>query len=341
MGSAATDSDARRRIFALAHAFRGSKALLSAAELGVFTILANGPLDAERLRRQIGIAERGARDFFDALVALGMLQRDDIGRYGNTPEADLYLDRSKPTYIGGELEHYSRYVYPHWSGLTAALISGQPQSGDRATGDYPALYARPASLEGFARGMSGGALPVAEALADRFPWADYGSFVDIGTAQGCLPVVLVQRHPHLCGAGLDLPPMRPLFDAYVRQHGSADRIRFVAGDFLVEALPKGEVLIFGRVLHNWDLATRKGLLAKAYSALPGGGAVIIYERFIDDERRTNAAALLASLNMLIMTSGGADFTAAEVIAWAGGAGFCDLRIEPLTDEHSMIIGRKS
>jgi O-methyltransferase/methyltransferase family protein len=334
------EADARRHIFALAHAFRASKTLLSAAELGVFTVLAEGPLDEDRLRGKIGIAKRGARDFFDALVALGMLQRDDIGRYGNTAEADIYLDRGKPTYIGGELEHFSRYVFPHWSGLTAALISGQAQSGDRATEDYSALYAEPGSLEGFARGMSGGALPVAEALADRFPWADYVSFVDIGTAQGCLPVVLLQRHSHLRGAGFDLPAMRSLFDAYAGHHGVADRIRFVPGDFLVEALPRGEVLIFGRVLHNWDLATRKRLLAKAYDALPDGGALIVYERFIDDERRTNAAALLASLNMLIMTSGGAGFTAVDGMAWAAEAGFHDLRVEPLTDEHSMILGRK-
>src|ERR1700731_3020014 len=109
-----TDRDAIDRIITLGHAFRGAKALLSATELGVFTALAEGPLDCEQLRTELGISERGARDFFDALVALGMLERDHAGRYTNTPATDLYLDRSKPTYIGGELEHYSRYVFPHW-----------------------------------------------------------------------------------------------------------------------------------------------------------------------------------------------------------------------------------
>ena len=328
------------RIFRLGHAFRASKALLSAAELGVFTVLADGPLDCHQLRTRLGIAERGAADFFDALVALGLLARDNERRYANSPDADLYLDRCKPTYIGGELEHFSRYVYPHWSALTAALITGEPQSGARATGHYPALYDEEGSLETFALGMTGGALPVAEALAEQFPWRDYESFVDVGTAQGCLPATLVQRYQHLHGAGFDLPPMQGLFEDYARQHGVADRLRFSSGDFLVDPLPVAQVLIFGRVLHNWDRAIRQILLAKAYQALPVGGAVIVYERLIDDARRANAAALLASLNMLIMTAGGSDFTAAECIGWMAEAGFHGMRTEPLTRDQSMIVGIK-
>ena len=122
------------RIFALGHAYRASRALLSAAELGVFTVMGDCPLECDQLRTRLGIAERGGSDFFDALVALGMLKRDDQRRYSNAPETDLYLDRRKPTYIGGELEHFSRYVYPNWSGLTAALTSGEPQSGRERQG---------------------------------------------------------------------------------------------------------------------------------------------------------------------------------------------------------------
>jgi hypothetical protein len=335
-----TDHDAIHRIITLAHAFRGAKTLLSAAELGVFTALGEKPLDLEQLRTKVGVAERGARDFFDALVALGMLERDSAGRYSNTPAANLYLDRRKPTYIGGELEHFSRYVFPHWSSLTTALKTGQPQSGARATGHYPAFYGEPRSVEGFARGMAGGALPVAHALAEKFAWRNCASFTDIGTAQGILPVVIAQAHPHLTGSGFDLPALQPLFEDYARRHGVADRVRFLPGDFLSNPLPSAQVLIFGRVLHNWDLATKKTLLQKAYGALPARGAVIVYERLIDDDRRVNAAALLASLNMLIMTAGGFDFTAAECMGWMAEAGFHSMRTEPLTTEQSMIVGLK-
>ena len=157
------------RIAKLGLAFRGAKTLLSAAELGVFTALAEGPLDLETLAKQVGIHERGARDFFDALVALGMLERDENGCYANTPETNLYLDRHKPTYIGGELEHFNAYVFPHWNLLTPALRTGEPQSGARATGHYSALYGDPAALKTLVKGMTGGTLPVAKALKQNFP----------------------------------------------------------------------------------------------------------------------------------------------------------------------------
>src|SRR5712691_902911 len=328
------------RIVQLGLAFRGAKTLLSAAELGVFTALARGPLDLDTLGKQIGIDERGARDFFDALVALGMLERDDHGRYGNTPETALYLDRQKPTYIGGELEHFNAYVYPHWNLLTPALRTGKPQSGTRASGHYSALYADQAMLEALAQAMTGGSLLVAKALAVRFPWQDYKTFIDIGCAQGGLPVVIAQVHPDITGGGFDLPPLKPLFEDYVREHDLSPRLQFFPGDFLQDQLPTADVLVLGRVLHNWDLATKKILLRKTREALPAGGALIVYERLIDDDRRVNAPALLASLNMLIMTAGGFDFTGADCISWLRDAGLHGPRTEPLTPEISMVVGTK-
>ena len=93
----------------------------------------------------------------------------------------------------------------------------------------------------------------------------------------------------------------------------------------------------GRVLHNWDMATKAMLLRKAYEALPAGGALIVFERMIDDERRTNSVGLLSSLNMLIMTEGGFDFTAADCIGWMADAGFRHMRCEPLTGDQSMVV----
>jgi len=328
------------RIGRLALAFREAKAVLSATELDVFTALADGPREGHVLAKAIGIHERGARDFFDALTALGLLARDDDGRYRNAPDADLYLDRRKPSYVGGELEHMNGYVYPHWNLLTAALRTGEPQSGARATGHYSALYADPVALELLAKGMTGGSLPVANSLSAKFPWRDYRTVVDIGTAQGCMPVQIARVFPHITGGGFDLPPMRPHFDGYVRAHGLSERLQFIAGDFLRDPLPAADVLVFGRVLHNWDLATKQMLLSKAYEALPKGGAVIVYERLIDDERRSNAAALLASLNMLILTAGGFDFTGADCISWMRDAGFGDIWVKNLISEISMIVGRK-
>jgi hypothetical protein len=328
------------RIMRLGYAYREAKALLSAVELGVFTALGEGPLDLDQLRAKIGIDPRGARDFFDALVALGVLERDDGGRYRNTRETALYLDRGKPTYLGGELEFINAHLYAHWNSLTAALRTGQAQSDAGSGGAYPHRYADPTPRTGFAKAMTASTMPVAHALAIRFPWADYRTIVDVGAAEGCLPVVVAQVHSHITGGGFDLAPLKPSFESYVQQHGLACRLRFHAGDFFHDPLPGADVLIMGRVLHNWDLATKKMLLRKAYEALPEGGALIVYERLIDDVRRVNAAGLLSSLNMLVMTTGGFDFTGADCIAWMREAGFRDMRVEPLASEQSMVVGYK-
>jgi hypothetical protein len=327
-------------IIQLSLAFRGAKTLLSAAELDVFTILAEGSLGLDTLSKRAGVDERGARDFFDALVALLMLERGEDGRYANTPETDLYLDRRKPTYIGAELERYNAYVFPHWNSLTQALRTGKPQSGARATGHYSAAYEDQAVLEVLVKGMTGGTLPVATALAQRFRWGDYKTLIDVGTAEGCLPVQIAQAHPHITGGGFDLPSVRPMFDGYVEKHGLSDRLRFHSGDFLNDPLPRADVVILGRILHNWGLPTKRLLLKSAYEALPAGGAIIVYERLIDRDRRVSASALLASLNMLIMTASGFDFTGADCTGWMDEVGFRDVRVDPLTSEISMVTGLK-
>jgi hypothetical protein len=328
------------RLLELGYAFRKAKVLLSAVELELFTGLAEGPLDCDALKERVGIDRRGARDFFDALVALGLLERDDAGRYSNTPEVHHYLDARKPSYIGGDLAHLNERMYQSWSGLTAALKTGKPQNGLAKSDYFPTLYANPPAVKAFVRGMTGGSLLAAGAIATKFPWRDYATVIDVGTAEGCLPVEIARVHDHIRGGGFDLPQVRPHFEDYVRKHGLGERLSFYPGDFLSSPLPSADVLVMGRVLHNWDLATKGMLLARAYEALPDGGALIVYERLIDDDRRANSAGLLASLHMLIMTAGGFDFTAADCIGWMREAGFERTCVEPLALGLSMIVATK-
>ena len=324
----------------LGHAFKGAKTLLSAVELGVFTILSEGPLDVDALRRHIGIDVRGARDFFDALVALQLLERDGNDRYLNTPHADLYLDSTKSSYIGGELEHLNARVYPHWGDLTAALRTGRPQSGLRGTGNYPALYSDRAAFKTFMCGMRDSCLPAAKAAALMFPWHQYSTVIDIGAAEGGFLVQIAATHAHIRGGGFDLAPVKPLFDRYVQAHGLTTRLKFNAGDFFTEELPTADVLVMGRILHNWDLVTKRMLLRKAFDALAPGGALMVYERLIDDDRRASTAGLLASLNMLIMTQGGFDFTGKDCVNWMSKAGFQSISVSSLANGISMVVGLK-
>jgi hypothetical protein len=328
------------KILQLGLGFWGSKTLLSAVELGVFTQLARGSLNAESLRARLALHPRGADDFFDTLVALGMLERKD-GQYHNTPETDLFLDRAKPSYIGGLLEMANARLYPAWGDLTAALKSGEPQNEIKQAKDaFAELYADPARLKQFLSAMTGISMGAALALAQQFPWQSFKSFVDVGGAQGCVSVQLALAHPHLTGGEFDLPVVGPIFDEYVRSFNLAPKLQFHPGSFFTDPMPGADVIIMGHILHDWDLEQKRMLIAKAHAALPQGGALIVYDAIIDDDRRRNAFGLLMSLNMLIETKGGFDYTGADCRGWMHDAGFKETRVEPLCGPDSMVIGLK-
>jgi hypothetical protein len=322
-------------------AFWASKTLLSAIEMGVFTELSRGPERFDAVSGRLGLHSRSARDFLDTLVALGFLQRDGDS-YRNTPETDLFLDRSKPSYIGGILEMANARLYPFWGHLTEALRTGQPQNELKTGGPglFETLYADPARLKEFLAAMTGLSRGANMAIARLFPWKDYHTFVDIGTAQGDLAMQIALANPHLRGIGFDLPEVAPVFEEYSMAVGVADRVSFVPGSFFDQDLPKADVVLMGHILHDWDLPTKKMLIRKAFEAIPAGGALVVYEAIIDDDRSKNAFGLMMSLNMLIETPGGFDYTGTDCAAWMKDAGFSATRFKPLVGPDSMVVGIK-
>ncbi len=321
--------------------FWASKVLLSAVEMGLFTELAKHSEDLETLQGRLGLHPRSARDFLDALVALEFLQRHD-GNYANTPSTDFFLDKRKPSYIGGILEMANHRLYPFWSHLTTALRTGLPQNETNDGGPDPflALYADPARLKQFLGSMTGISHGGNMAIARRFPFDRYRTAVDVGTAQGDLITQVALANPHIQGTGFDLPAVGPCFEEYVAANGLGDRVKFSPGSFFERPLPKGDVVMMGHILHDWDLETKRMLIRKAWEALPPGGAYIVYESIIDDSRATNTFGLLMSLNMLIETAGGFDFTGSDCMGWMKEAGFRETQVEPLVGPDSMVIGIK-
>jgi hypothetical protein len=322
-------------------AFWPSKTLLSAVEFGVFTELAGGPQSLEALMERLHLHPRAARDFLDTLVALGFLTRNG-DRYANTAESSLFLDKKKPSYIGGILEMANVRLYPFWGRLSEALRTGEPQNEvkDGGPGLFETLYADPARLRDFLAAMTGISHGANMTIAKRFPWSEHHTFVDVGTAQGDLAAQIALANPHLAGVGFDLPKVQPICEEYLAAVGVKDRVQFVPGDFFKEPLPKADVVLMGHILHDWDLPTKKMLINKAFDAVPSGGALIVYEAIIDDDRSKNAFGLMMSLNMLIETPGGFDYTGADCSGWMKEAGFSSTRVEPLVGPDSMIIGIK-
>ncbi len=329
------------RIMQTGMAFWPAKTLLSAVEMGLFTRLAQGPMSYDSLRTHLGLHPRGARDFLDALVALKFLSRDGE-EYSNSADADLFLDKGKPSYVGGILEMANHRLYGFWGNLTEALRTGDPQN-EVKNGEpdvFQTLYSDPARLEEFLAAMTGVSHGANMKIATDFDWSGYQTYVDIGTAQGDLAAQLALANPHLRGIGFDLPAVGPIFEKYVNKLGVANRVKFRAGDFLKQEVPGADVVLMGHILHDWDLATKKMLLRKAFDALPTGGALIVYETIIDDDRNSNAFGLMMSLNMLIETPGGFDFTGADCRNWMQEAGFASTRVEPLVGPDSMVVAVK-
>jgi hypothetical protein len=307
----------------------------------VFTELAKGPETLDALTGRLGLHARSSRDFLDTLVALGFLERTN-GAYANTPSTDLFLDKHKPSYIGGILEMANQRLFHHWGHLTTALRTGERQSeaagSERET--FAALYADPARLKGFLRAMTGISHGANMVIAAKFPWEQYNSAADCGTAQGDLIVQVALKNPHIFGTGFDLPEVAPIFEEYVEANGVTSRVRFQGGSFFSDPLPKADVILMGHILHDWNLEEKKMLVRKAYEAIPEGGAFIAYDALIDDDRSKNAFGLLMSLNMLIETPGGFDYTGADCIGWMKEAGFCETRVEHLVGPDAMVIGIK-
>jgi hypothetical protein len=178
------------------------------------------------------------------------------------------------------------------------------------------------------------------AIARQFPWKQYRTAVDVGTAQGDLITQVALGNPHIEGTGYDLPEVGPIFEEYVEANRLSGRVKFASGSFMDQPLPKADVIMMGHILHDWDLETKRILVRKAYEALPSGGAYVVYESIIDDDRSKNAFGLLMSLNMLIETAGGFDYTGADCSAWMKEAGFRETRVEHLVGPDSMVIGIK-
>ncbi|MDQ3253475.1 MAG: acetylserotonin O-methyltransferase [Acidobacteriota bacterium] len=329
------------KIMQLGLGFWGSKTLLSAIEVGLFTVLAAVPLDAPALTERLRLHPRSARDFFDALVALGVLEREG-GLYRNTAETDLFLVRGKPSYIGGMLEMANERLYPFWGSLTEGLRTGLPQNEMKSGGAglFDSIYGDPERLHLFLGAMTGLSMGASQAIAEKFPWRDHKTVVDVGGAQGGLLVQVCLGHPHLTGTNFDLPVVGPVFEEYVASRGLGERLSFRPGDFFNEPLPPADVITMGHILHDWNLDEKRMLLGKAYEALPEGGALIVFEALIDDERRENAFGLLMSLNMLIETPGGFDYTGADCRQWMREVGFRESRVEHLVGPSSMVVGIK-
>jgi hypothetical protein len=276
---------------------------------------------------------------------LGFLKREGVkenAHYSNSDEADTFLDKKKPTYVGGVLEMANNRLYKFWGNLEEALRTGQPQNEVKESGKslFDALYSDPVRLKEFITAMRGAQIGAILAFAEKFNFSQYNTLCDVGGASGALAVQVARVNEHMTCITADLPAVLPIAEQYIADAGLGDRVKAITLDFFKDVFPKADIITMGNILHDWGLRDKKMLIKKTYDALPEGGAFVVIENIIDNDRRSNVPGLLMSLNMLIETGEGFDYTFHDFEEWVLEAGFSKAEILPLAGPTSAAIAIK-
>lgn len=337
-----------QKIMQIGTGFWNSKVLLTAVKFELFTFLAcQKSMTANEIKETLSFqcTDRHVYDFLDALTGLGFLERNGIwdnARYSNAIDAAIFLDKNKSSYIGGILEMANDRLFRFWADLDEALLTGKPQNEIKYNGKsvFEELYSEPARLKQFIHAMSGISIGNFITFANQFDFSPYQTLCDMGGAAGLLSIQVAKYNSHMDCVTYDLPLVEPLAIENIAAHGLKDKIKTGIIDFFIDEFPKADVITMGMILHDWNLENKKMLIKKAYNALPKGGAFIVIEAIIDNERKKNVFGLTMSLNMLIEFGDAFDFTGADFESWAKEAGFEKVTIMPLVGTSSAAIAIK-
>lgn len=328
--------------------FWASKVLLTAVNFQLFTHLSKQPHQSAKDIKSLLVlkcTDRNIFDFLDTLTGLGFLKRDGLletAKYSNTLDTNTFLDKAKPSYIGGILEMQNDRGWEIWANLEEGLKTGLIQNEAKGGGKplFEILYDNPKLLKNFVDGMTGVQMGNFMALAQKFDFSKYNTLVDAGGSAGVLSVMVAKHNAHMNCTTFDLPALEGMANETIQKFQISDRVKVASGDFFENGIPNADIVTMGNVLHDWDEETKIKLMQKAYDALPIGGAFIAIENVIDNERTKNVFGMMMSLNMLIETGDGFDYTFEDFNKWAKQVGFSSTSLLPLMGPSSAAIAIK-
>lgn len=328
--------------------FWASKILLTAVKFDLFSKLSIAKeMSAEEIRQALNLqcTDRHLFDFLDALTIFGFLQRKGIlasATYSNSVHTNVFLDKKKPSYIGGILEMANGRLYNSWAKLDEALTTGLSQSG-LSNGEehhFDVVYQTPEKLKEFINAMSGINLGNFQAFAKKFDFSNYSTLTDAGGCGALLSILVAQQHPHMHCINFDLPAVEPVAQSNIADAGVSDKVKAASGDFFNEKIPAADVVVMANIMHDWAEDKKLLLMKKAYEALPEGGAFVAIENIIDDAREKNAFGMMMSLNMLLQTGKGFDYTPIDFNRWAKATGFKQTKFIPLAGPSTAAVAYK-
>lgn len=327
--------------------FWASKILLSAVKFQIFTTLAEKKsMSAKDIKTHLGLkcTDRNVYDYLDALTTFGFLSRAGLletAKYSNHNDTDFFLDKNKPSYIGGMLEMLNNRLYNFWGNLEDGLLTGKPQNEAKSGGNlFEALYSDADRLKEFIHAMSSIQMGNFMAFAQAFDFSTSKTLVDVGGSGALLSLMVAKHQAHMTCVSWDLPEVAPIANENIQKFQLQDRVKTANGDFFKDSLPTTDIIVMGNILHDWDEETKLMLMKKAFDALPGGGAFVAIEGIIDDERNKNVFGMMMSINMLIETGKGFDYTFADFNKWAKAVGFTSTKIIQLAGPSSAAIAFK-
>ena len=314
-------------IIDLMYAFRSSKVMFTAVRLGVFDRLQCGPAGAGELAAELKANRDALERLLDACVGLGLLEKKSDDLYANSAVAGAYLCRSAPGTLAGYVQFSDQALYPMWGHLEDAVRGGSNrwrQTFDIGGNMFEHFFGDPDSMRGFLLGLHGYGVISSPRVADAFDLSRFHKLVDLGGGSGHLAIAACERYPELRAAVFELPHVIEFAREMAQRSPAAGRIELIAGDFFNDALPEADLYSLGQILHDWTEEKIERLLAKIVEQLPPGGALLIAEKLLDEDKRGPVHGQLQSLNMLICTEG-KERTLAEYTALLRRAGFADVR----------------
>ena len=329
----------------LATAFWGFKTLATAIEMDLFTHLSNSPMNAPDMARWFNIEERPAEMLLTGCAALGLLEKDNNGRYRNSVLSETFLVRNARYYFGGFVTMLNQRLYSGWDKLPNAVRSNKPTTWDPDKQKSLFEGADPAMLATFWQAMHSLSIFTARALGEVVDFGKFEKLLDVGGGSGAYDIELCRRYPKLSATVYDLPFVTEIAARNVAEAGLNTRITTYPGDFFRdEKFPAGyDVILLSMIMHDWSEADDRAILAKCFAALPRGGAVVISELLVNDEKTGPAPAALMSLNMLIETVSGRNYTPSEYCTWLHDAGFSDVQVVwfEAAGANGVVIGYKA
>ncbi|WP_211357970.1 tryptophanase [Amycolatopsis cihanbeyliensis] len=329
----------------LATGFWSFKTYAGAIEIGLFDLLAGGrELTMEEVSAELGIAHRPADLLLAGCASLGLLNKSGA-RYRNSELSEEFLVKGAPYYFGGFVRYLDRREYPAWQSIVEALRTNRPLTWTPGTQESLFDTGDPETLQLFWDCMYCISTFTARALATVYDLTRHTRLLDVGGGAGAFPIELCRRFGHLSATVFELPHVGDLARQKITAANMDGAVDVVAGDFICDPeLPRGyDAIILSMILHDWDEETCRTLLRKCRAALPPGGAVLICELLLNDERTGPPAAALMGMNMLVETEGGKNYSAAEYRGWLQEAGFARVEVMPIeaAGANGVVVGHLS